>query len=530
MSSSLRQPLSPSPTDGGHSDPSVNAPRTTTPASRKMEIDSMLNPYRYEDVIETSATPPSTPSYSMPTSSPDTAMLRTPPLSTPSPKRQKRIKDGPIFKPGSPLQPVNYAPKGVEDMIRITDRHRAELTQMLARQHGDFRLNPGPGSARQIAACPRRIPYSSDKKTFGEKTSREAVNVFEYTFQMPKDPTEKKHVVMWDYQLGLVRITPFFKALDYSKTAPAKALNATSGLKDLAHSITGGALAAQGYWLPYHCARALCLTFCYPIRWALTPVFGVDFVEDCLGPEHYWFGKFKVNSEVIRFTERDTEGWKVLPDCKDGDMPGGTNVGGAPLQLPDVVPTSTASNGRELRPRPVFRLRSPFELELEAASLNYTHTVADPESPVLSPRSLYRPTPSVRTGIDSPSSLSMQQPAEPVSTALLTQPRHMPDPVEGHVYATEKQAKTCTRKRQASFDNNSDVESSMDSRTDPAAKRPRQQRRSHIRSVGLSSLHVTGNDVPDENEGYTSEDERAARMLLRLKEDDARLVLAAPRH
>jgi len=40
--------------------------------------------------------------------------------------------------------------------------------------------------------------------------------VFEYTFQMPNNP-DKKHVVMWDYHIGLVRITPFFKALDYSK-------------------------------------------------------------------------------------------------------------------------------------------------------------------------------------------------------------------------------------------------------------------------------------------------------------------------
>ncbi len=39
--------------------------------------------------------------------------------------------------------------------------------------------------------------------------------VFQYTFQMPLD--EKKHTVMWDYNTGLVRITPFFKALNYPK-------------------------------------------------------------------------------------------------------------------------------------------------------------------------------------------------------------------------------------------------------------------------------------------------------------------------
>lgn len=39
--------------------------------------------------------------------------------------------------------------------------------------------------------------------------------VFQYTFQMPLD--EKRHTVMWDYNNGLVRITPFFKALEYPK-------------------------------------------------------------------------------------------------------------------------------------------------------------------------------------------------------------------------------------------------------------------------------------------------------------------------
>lgn len=71
---------------------------------------------------------------------------------------------------------------------------------------------------------------------------------------------------MWDYNIGLVRITPFFKCCKYSKvsqtllsskslargsdkhkqTTPAKMLGMNSGLKEITHSITGGALAAQG--------------------------------------------------------------------------------------------------------------------------------------------------------------------------------------------------------------------------------------------------------------------------------------------
>lgn len=43
--------------------------------------------------------------------------------------------------------------------------------------------------------------------------------MFQYTFRVLNDPENKEHVVMWDYQVGLVRITPFFKALKYSKVS-----------------------------------------------------------------------------------------------------------------------------------------------------------------------------------------------------------------------------------------------------------------------------------------------------------------------
>ena len=41
--------------------------------------------------------------------------------------------------------------------------------------------------------------------------------VFSYTFVMPDDPGQKVHRVMWDYQIGLVRITAMFKAFEYAK-------------------------------------------------------------------------------------------------------------------------------------------------------------------------------------------------------------------------------------------------------------------------------------------------------------------------
>ena len=79
--------------------------------------------------------------------------------------------------------------------------------------------------------------------------------------------------MIWDYNIGLVRTTPLFKCRNYSKvglmrslltekdtylpkTTPAKMLNRNEGLKAICHSITGGALVAQGESLtPFRSSR-----------------------------------------------------------------------------------------------------------------------------------------------------------------------------------------------------------------------------------------------------------------------------------
>ncbi|CAF9913121.1 MAG: hypothetical protein ALECFALPRED_008640 [Alectoria fallacina] len=99
---------------------------------------------------------------------------------------------------------------------------------------------------------------------------------------MPDDARDKDaHTVMWDYNVGLVRVTSFFKSLKHSKTMPARVMNANPGLRDISHSITGGSISAQGYWVPFEAAKAVSARFCFDIRYALVPVFGPDFVSMC---------------------------------------------------------------------------------------------------------------------------------------------------------------------------------------------------------------------------------------------------------
>lgn len=103
--------------------------------------------------------------------------------------------------------------------------------------------------------------------------------MFQYIFKVPGDDNE--YTVMWDYNVGLVRMTPFFKCCKYSKvryhlglpsfiigiswylkttlinkqTQPAKMLNMNPGLRDITHSITGGSIMAQGKTFDTQSAR-----------------------------------------------------------------------------------------------------------------------------------------------------------------------------------------------------------------------------------------------------------------------------------
>ncbi|KAG5941897.1 hypothetical protein E4U59_001481 [Claviceps monticola] len=141
------------------------------------------------------------------------------------------------------------------------------------------------------------IPYNSSKRDFSIKTGRESIEALKYTFQIPGETLV--HTVLWDYRIGFVRVAPFFKSMGYTKTKPSKALDKNPGLRDVCPSITGGAVSAQGYWMPFHCARALCATFCHKISGALIPIFGPDFPSDCTLPESPRFGNMIISQRLI---------------------------------------------------------------------------------------------------------------------------------------------------------------------------------------------------------------------------------------
>lgn len=75
----------------------------------------------------------------------------------PCEKRPKMTKDGPVFRPGNVHGTVRYPPCEERD-------------EQLAKIHAEWKLHP----MGKVADYPRHIPYSSEKKSFQEKTGRDS--------------------------------------------------------------------------------------------------------------------------------------------------------------------------------------------------------------------------------------------------------------------------------------------------------------------------------------------------------------------
>ena len=129
-----------------------------------MKIESLLNPITHQkDLLQregstewASTVTRVVDSFNSRAAAQLSSPQRTPTPSKPKPQRQ--AKDAPTFRRGQPKGNVLFPP------------HEAGSNEELAAEHSKFQLFP----MGEIASYVNRIPYSSDKKTFLEKTGRDA--------------------------------------------------------------------------------------------------------------------------------------------------------------------------------------------------------------------------------------------------------------------------------------------------------------------------------------------------------------------
>ncbi|KAI8954087.1 hypothetical protein F4801DRAFT_45797 [Xylaria longipes] len=299
----------------------------------------------------------------------------------PTMPKQKMPKDAAVFTKSKPKGAINFQP--YEDLDEVSLR--------LVRRFQVYPL----GKIREYS---RHIPYNSGKKDFFEKTGRESFEVFQYVFKVPDDDVE--YAVMWDYNIGLVRMTPFFKCCKYPKTTPAKMLNSNPGLKEITHSITGGSIMAQGYWMPYQCAKAVCATFCHNISGAMIPIFGPDFPALCTQVDAPEYSRMVIDPAIVIRSTRESEYYRHLySNAASGNV--------SPKRDRRVFRSPYGDNSRH---RPQYRIRktyistpgsenSPYTTDTDGETspvTDRTDLACDPPHPQL-PRFPHSPIPSMLT-------------------------------------------------------------------------------------------------------------------------------------
>jgi hypothetical protein len=154
--------------------------------------------------------------------------------------------------------------------------------------------------------------------------------------------------------------------------------------------------------VPYSCARALCLTFAYDIRWALTPIFGHSFINQCVPPDSPAFQCFRIDGEIVRNAQRQAEGWKATPS-RSATPDSATSTQSQHIQG-TLGPTSAPvfeKTIKQRRDKPEFKHGSPFSTAARQHDRYQGDYAASPSlSPKTSPMSISTPGSSGWTSIN----------------------------------------------------------------------------------------------------------------------------------
>jgi len=68
--------------------------------------------------------------------------------------------------------------------------------------------------------------------------------------------------------------------------------------------------------MPFECAKAVAATFCYTVRYALTPLFGKGFLDICLSPIDPSYANFKIDRQIIEDCTAEAQLWLNRSDAR----------------------------------------------------------------------------------------------------------------------------------------------------------------------------------------------------------------------
>ena len=94
--------------------------------------------------------------------------------------------------------------------------------------------------------------------------------------------------------------------------------------------------------MPFEAAKAVAATFCYHIRYALTPLFGLDFISLCIKPGEEGFEHMVIDRNIVRRCTEEATGYRSI--SREGSQ-GQTPI--TPVSASGAIKWET----RSLRPR-----------------------------------------------------------------------------------------------------------------------------------------------------------------------------------
>lgn len=123
-------------------------------------------------------------------------------------------------------------------------------------------------------------------------------------------------------------------------------------------------------------------TFCYDIRWALTPVFGNDFPSICLHPKDPSFAKFVIDPAIVQYCARETNRFRA--EGLSYRILGSNSSSEFEPQKTHFIPSSYSASGlNEQRGRPTD-IESGYGTDTDRSDRYFC-------SPQVSPRSQFTP-------------------------------------------------------------------------------------------------------------------------------------------
>jgi hypothetical protein len=104
--------------------------------------------------------------------------------------------------------------------------------------------------------------------------------------------------------------------------------------------------------MPYEAAKAVAATFCWKMRHALTPVFGLDFPDLCLAPDDPHYGDMMIDHDITKRCTDEAAAYRLIElERRNTDARASPGSGSFP---PGPLTPSTPTHPRpykELRPK-----------------------------------------------------------------------------------------------------------------------------------------------------------------------------------